>query len=80
MVFENFLKLAEVAKDNGYRETYLKKINVIFLQKGNIFFNGSGIYKYEKGRFFPVFTFEKINKATETVLKLLGINKEKISG
>ena len=33
MIFKNFLKIVEAAKDNGYRETYLKKINVIFLQK-----------------------------------------------
>ena len=27
MIFKNFLKIVEAAKDNGYRETYLKKIN-----------------------------------------------------
>lgn len=76
MVYNEFLKLAEVAKDNGYRETFLKKVNVIFLQKGQKFFNGSGIYKYEKGKFFLLQSFEKIKKPTKKVFELLDISKE----
>ncbi|MBQ3943765.1 MAG: hypothetical protein II669_05550 [Elusimicrobia bacterium] len=73
MNFKTFVKIAEVAKDNGYRECYIKKINAQFLFKKNIYFNMSGIYRYEKGRFVVVCDFEKVKKETaENICKLLG--------
>lgn len=75
MIFKNFLKIVEVAKDNGYRETYLKKINVIFLQKDNLFFNMSGIYTYKKGRFILLCNFVKEKLTKQKILEKLGIEK-----
>ena len=76
MIFKNFLKIVEAAKDNGYRETYLKKINVIFLQKDNIFFNMSGIYTYKKGKFFLLCDFIKEKLTKIKILEKLGIEKD----
>ncbi len=72
MNFKTFVKIAEVAKDNGYRECYIKKINAQFLFKKNIYFNMSGIYRYEKCRFIVICDFEKEKKSNEEICKLLG--------
>ncbi len=76
MVFKNFLKIVEVAKDNGYREVYLKKCNATLMQKGNIFFNMSGIYTYQKGRFFLLCDFVKEKLTKIKILEKLGIEKD----
>lgn len=79
MTFEKFVKVAEVAKDNGYRECYIKKINASFLFKKNIYFNMSGIYRYEKGRFVVICDFEKEKKEDlKEVCKLLGFEFKEI--
>lgn len=72
MNFKMFAKIAEVAKDNGYRECYIKKINAQFLFKKNIYFNMSGIYRYEKCRFIVICDFEKEKKSNKEICKLLG--------
>ena len=78
MNFKTFVKIAEVAKDNGYRECYIKKINAQFLFKKNIYFNISGIYRYEKCRFIVICDFEKEKKSNEEICKLLGFEFKEI--
>lgn len=78
MNFKMFVKIAEVAKDNGYRECYIKKINAQFLFKKNIYFNMSGIYRYEKCRFIVICDFKKKKKSNEEICKLLGFEFKEI--
>lgn len=66
---EEFLKLMEKAIDMGFRKCYIKKLNATVLFKGNIYFNISGIYKYENGQ------FKKICALTEENLDTI-INKD----
>ena len=73
MTFKNFFKVVDVAKDNGYREVYIKKANAVLMQKGNLFFNMSGIYSYKDGRFFPVCDFTKEKVTMAKFLEKLGI-------
>lgn len=75
MTFKNFFKVVDVAKDNGYREVYIKKCNVTLMQRKNIFFNMSGIYSYKDGRFFPVCDFKKEKLTKDKILEKLCIEK-----
>ena len=63
MTKEEFLKIVQKAIDNGFRKCYLAKAKAHLLFKGNIYFNMSGIYKYEK------WSFTKLGDLTEENLK-----------
>ena len=66
---EDFIPLMGKAIDNGFRKCYIKKMNATVLFKDKIYFNISGIYKYENGQ------FKKICDLTEENLDKI-INKD----
>lgn len=65
---KEFIKLAERAINKGWRKVFIKKINTALLFKGRYYFNMSGIYTYNNGKF--------TQEATLTEENLLKIDKE----
>lgn len=65
MTEQQFLILINKAMDAGWRKVYIKKANAHLMFKGNIYFNMSGLYKYENGRFV------KLAELTQESLKNL---------
>lgn len=67
MTKKQFIILIEKAMDAGFRKCYIKKVNAHLMFKGNIYFNMTGVYKYEKGRFIKLsdLTEESTKKFTE---------------
>lgn len=67
MTEQQFMSFVEKAEDIGFRKCYIKKINALLMFKGNIYFNMTGVYKYEKGRFVKLsdLTEESMKKFTE---------------
>lgn len=63
MTEQQFMTFVEKAEDIGFRKCYIKKLNALLMFKGNIYFNMSGVYKYEKGRFI------KLSDLTEESMK-----------
>lgn len=66
MTEQQFLILINKAMDAGFRKCYIKKVNAHLMFKGNIYFNMTGVYKYEKGRFIKLsdLTQEGLKKFT----------------
>ena len=67
MTEQQFLIFVNKAMDAGFRKCYIKKVNALLMFKGNIYFNMSGLYKYEKGRFVKLadLTEESMKKFAE---------------
>lgn len=70
MTEKEFIALAEKAFNNGFRKCYIKKLNAHLLYKGDIYFNGSGIYRFvcnsnHKHPNLVVPRFEKLGDLTE---------------
>lgn len=66
MTEQQFLIFINKAMDAGFRKCYIKKLNALLMFKGNIYFNMSGVYKYEEGRFIKLsdLTQEGLKKFT----------------
>ena len=64
---EEFVKLVQKAEDNGFRKCYIAKVKAHLMFKGNIYFNMTGIYKYEKAHFIKLddINEENLNKYLE---------------
>ena len=67
MTEQQFMAFVEKAEDIGFRKCYIKKVNAHLMFKGNIYFNMTGIYKYEKCRFVKLadLTEESVKKFAE---------------
>ena len=67
MTEQQFMAFVEKAEDIGFRRCYIKKVNAHLMFKGNIYFNMTGVYKYEKGRFIKLadLTEESMKKFME---------------
>ena len=67
MINREFAELVQKAFDKGFRKCFIKKVNANLMFKGNIYFNLSGIYKYERSRFVKLcdFSEENLNKYLE---------------
>ena len=67
MTEQQFMSFVAKAEDIGFRKCYIKKINALLMFKGKIYFNMTGVYKYEKGRFVKLsdLTEESMKKFTE---------------
>ncbi len=63
MTEKEFIEIAQKAIDSGFRKCYIAKVKAQLLFKGNIYFNMSGIYKYEK------WSFKKLGDLTKENLK-----------
>ena len=63
MTEKEFIEITQKAIDSGFRKCYIAKVKAHLLFKGNIYFNMSGIYKYEK------WSFTKLGDLTEENLK-----------
>ena len=66
MTQKEFLEIAQKAIDSGFRKCYIAKAKAHLLFKGNIYFNMSGIYKYEKWTFTKLgdLSIENLKKFT----------------
>lgn len=58
---KKFLKILEKAMENGYRKCYIAKNDVSLMFKDGIYFNKSGIYKYNNYKFNKVCDFSEEN-------------------